>query len=706
MTIFSSLLLASSKDTIIYEEISLRSNLSIPNISNINHDKDGNLWISTFGGLYRYDGYDIIKYISNNNEKHGLVNDRTCRTHLSTDGTLWIVGEYSIYKYDPSTERIIRMSEAVRENYKDLYEIGYFDIEDIDDRYMALGSKVGLYIYDKELQEMITLDSLVQDYAKDRYSTNAHVLQIERDPENEHLLWLLTRSGLFTFDCLTKTSKLVFYDKRVNFESLNDRGFSLIPTADHIYFLVNFLYIFKYEKSTQKFTEIQQNYKGNVSHHIRNLVPHDDGFMIVYIGYGLHHYSLKENRVIPIDNFIDDSTLSKSTSFVGFDHEGRYTFVSNNKKLVKSKEKIETISYPQKVFTKNLIIEGYATEDNYKDSQIHILESYERNLQFDIGLTNRNNHDKERYYYRKQKDDDWIELDTNRIILEDFSAGNHSIYVKIDSNEESFEALVKQFDVKPYVYETTWFALLLLFGLIGIASIISYLVNLRKKDKKIYQKKMLELEMSALRSQMNPHFLFNSINSIKSYVISKDKEEAADYLTQFAKLIRMILENSRKKYLLLEEEIDMLRLYIIMEQKRLNFSFSFDIDIDPEIDPNFMIAPMLIQPYVENAIWHGLMNKYENKKLTVKIINVENGVLCKVIDNGIGRLASRDLLKQNTTSKKSLGLKITEDRIDIIKNIYKINASSEIIDLYNDDGEAIGTEVRILLPLIEELPPL
>lgn len=701
--IHSILLLAGENDTIYLEEVILKNKISIPNTTHINHDTVGNLWITTFEGLYRYDGYDVIKYISNENENHGLIKDKNFRTHLSSDGNLWIAGEYSIYKYNYESERIERMSETARKSSGSIYKIGYFDIEDIDNRFMVLGSKAGLNIYDKDLQEIIELDSLIADYVVDNYSTNGHVVQIERDPVDANLLWLLTRSGLYTFDCLTRKTTFVFYDKSVEFENLNDRGFSIIPTADNVFLLINYLNLFNYDRSTQKCTKINQNFKRTDPHHMRNLLPYDDGFLIVYIGHGIHHYSLKEDVTRPIPTLLDDGTDGKGMSYIGFDHEGRYTFIFNNQKIIKSKSRILDTSYPTNIFTKDLLIEGHIVHDTIKSKNIHVLESYERNLQFDFGLTNKKLNSKEQYYYRIREKDAWIPLNSNRVILNDLSAGNHSIYCKIESGGKSYEVLVKKFKIKPYFYETSWFALLLIFSFIGIASIISYLINKRKKDSKIYQRKMLELEMNSLRSQMNPHFLFNSINSIKSYVISKDKEEAAEYLTQFAKLIRMILENSRKKYLTLEEEIEMLKLYIVMEQKRLNFSFDFEVNIDPELDLNFLITPMLIQPYVENAIWHGLMNKYGDKKLTLEMSNHENGVLCTVTDNGIGRAKAFELQKENITSKKSLAHKITEDRIDIIKKIYKIDASIKIKDLLDENQDPLGTEVKILLPLINEM---
>ncbi len=688
-------------DTFYMEKVPVVNNNSIANITSINHDLDGNLWITTYDGLYKYDGYHFFKYESNENENHGLIKNFTLRTHLSQDGKLWIAGAYSIYYFDTQSGKIVRASEDARKTYDKLYEISYFDIEDIDDQYMAVGTKTGLFIYNKSNQKIVSKDSLVNQFEFDSYSTNAHVVQIERDPINSHILFLLTRSGIYTFDCYTKKTELLFYDKKLDFKVLRDKGFSMVVNQDAIYLHINWKNIYRYDRTTKRIKEIRKN-DGSPHNYIRNIIPYDDGILLVYIGKGIQRYIFSEDIIVPLANMFEDKTVCESLSYVGLDHEGRYSCIQNNKLLLKSKARSHNDTLDRQIWTANMQVDGRQIYDTIKDISTHVLETYQRNVQFDIGLSNRYHNDKESYYYRLNESKKWKQIENNTLTLTDLSAGKHNVYCKIISNGKEYEKRVKTFAVKPYFYETTWFFLLVILGLIGVGSIISHLVNSRKKDKKTYQKKMLELEMNALRSQMNPHFLFNSINSIKSYVISKDKDEAAEYLTQFAKLIRMILENSRKKYLTLEEEIEMLKLYIIMEQKRLNFSFDYDIDIHPDIDQSFMIAPMLLQPYIENAIWHGLMNKYGDKKLTLQFVPINNGIQVNIIDNGVGRIESQKLNAENATSKKSLGLKITEDREEIIKKMYQIDASIQVIDHYQND-EASGTEVQITLPQLNQI---
>jgi hypothetical protein len=689
-------------DTIKLEKIALSSVISIADITHINHDLQGNLWITTLDGFYKYDGYDMVKNIANENLSYGLIKNSTYRSHVSSDGSLWMAGAYSIYKYDHFKDQIIRMTEKARRKNKKLYKIGYFDIEDIDNNHLVFGTKAGLAIYDKEEKEIIDFDSLVLDYKVDSYSTNAHVFLIEKDPEFPQILWLLTKSGIYSFDCLTRKSELVFYDESVNFENLGERGFSMIVQGDFIYYLINYKRLFKYERSTDRNTEIKQYFDRNTPSHIRNILPSKDGFLISYIRQGIHEYSNSQNRIKKIASLYEDGSECKGISYVGTDHEDRYTMVVENNLLVKSKLGVAPKQLQKEIWTKNLTIEGDLVYDTIKNRYRHDLENYERNVTFEIGLTNRNNTFKELYYYRTDKNEEWIRLDNNVVKLSHLAPGEHTIFCKIWANDIEYTGVVKTFFISPYFYETIEFALILLLGLLALAGIIYYLINIRKKDKKVYQRKMLELEMNALRSQMNPHFLFNSINSIKSYVVSKNKEETAEYLTQFAKLIRMILENSRKKYLSIESEIEMLKLYIIMEQKRLNYSFDFNFEIDNEIDTNFLIVPMLIQPYIENAIWHGLMNKYGDKLLSIDFKVHESGVQVIVIDNGVGRAKSKSFNTKNPTSKKSLGLRITEDRVELIKKIYKIDASVKVIDLHNEQGIPSGTEVQIVLPYINE----
>ncbi len=223
-----------------------------------------------------------------------------------------------------------------------------------------------------------------------------------------------------------------------------------------------------------------------------------------------------------------------------------------------------------------------------------------------------------------------------------------------------------------------------------------------------FNKKIAEIEMTALRAQMNPHFLFNVLNSIKLYMVQNDARTAARYLTKFSRLIRLILNNSKSPMIKLSEELSALQLYVEMENFRFNDKFDYEIDVHPSINIESVdIPPMILQPYVENAIWHGLMHKEENRgKLTINIQPTKDGLFFFIEDNGIGRERATQIKTRTAAKHKSVGMQITHDRIAITNELFNTNASVSILDLKDRDGNACGTRVIIHLPTNESAPIL
>ncbi len=215
-----------------------------------------------------------------------------------------------------------------------------------------------------------------------------------------------------------------------------------------------------------------------------------------------------------------------------------------------------------------------------------------------------------------------------------------------------------------------------------------------------FERQIAEVEMSALRAQMNPHFLFNALNSIKLYVVKNDSRTAALYLTKFSKLIRSILNNSKSQMVSIAAEVEALELYIQMEQFRFNFKFDYKIEIDEDVDKDFTeIPPMLMQPFVENAIWHGLMYKHSEEGNLLICIRRKKGNLEFIIeDDGIGRAKSQELKSAVKTKHKSLGLQITADRLAVANKLYGTEGTVKIIDKKDETGKATGTKVVFKLP--------
>jgi hypothetical protein len=205
-------------------------------------------------------------------------------------------------------------------------------------------------------------------------------------------------------------------------------------------------------------------------------------------------------------------------------------------------------------------------------------------------------------------------------------------------------------------------------------------------------------ELKALRSQMNPHFIFNALNSIKSFTLNNDSQQANFYLTKFSKLIRKVLDNSRSEKISLKNELDTLELYLDMEKLRVGDKFDYLIQVQEEVETEFVeIPPMLIQPYVENAIWHGIMPKDTKGLITISLENLNGEILqINITDNGIGRRKSAEIKAQSGgQTHRSFGMNITSERLS------KLNQPQEAIieDLYDANGLPAGTRVKLSLKL-------
>jgi ligand-binding sensor domain-containing protein/putative methionine-R-sulfoxide reductase with GAF domain len=211
------------------------------------------------------------------------------------------------------------------------------------------------------------------------------------------------------------------------------------------------------------------------------------------------------------------------------------------------------------------------------------------------------------------------------------------------------------------------------------------------------ERQTAEMEMQALRAQMNPHFMFNSLNSINNFILKNDSDNASQYLTRFSRLMRLILDNSREDWVLLENEIKALELYIEMEAIRFDNVFEHSIKTAFDINTSaVMVPPMIVQPYVENAIWHGLLHRKEpGSKLLVDIWKKEDKLFIKVEDNGVGRQEAQLLKVKFSSHKKSHGMRITAKRLEIVNKIYKVDAKVHMEDLKNGEGMPAGTSVTL-----------
>jgi LytS/YehU family sensor histidine kinase len=195
---------------------------------------------------------------------------------------------------------------------------------------------------------------------------------------------------------------------------------------------------------------------------------------------------------------------------------------------------------------------------------------------------------------------------------------------------------------------------------------------------------------------MNPHFIFNALNSVNHFIATQDERAANQFLSEFSMLMRLVLENSQQDFISLQKEQEILSLYLKLEHYRFRDKFDYEIDLDQSLNTESIeVPPMLIQPYLENAVWHGLRYKDTKGKLSLRIRKQDQNLVVEVCDNGIGRKKSTELKTENQKKHFSVGLKNIGERLAIINKMYKTNYHVTI----SDPTSGTGTEVKIYMPL-------
>lgn len=316
------------------------------------------------------------------------------------------------------------------------------------------------------------------------------------------------------------------------------------------------------------------------------------------------------------------------------------------------------------------------------------------------------------YSYRNTNSDElWqdLPLGNNFVEFTSLSSGqyNFEFRAKNIAGKQFTKSVNLVVTIKKPFWENYWFYTLVLLAVFTLIWLY-FRRRLKQKevqrvaeiDKILIDKKITNLRLENLRSQMNPHFIFNALNSIQDYIVSNEKELASSYLVKFSRLIRMYLDYSQQNEITLEEELNALKLYLELEKVRFEDELEYSISIDKTLQTKQIKVPSLfVQPYVENALKHGLLHKSGDRLLTInaKAIN-ENTLLITVEDNGIGRKQS-DELKRNDTKHRPFATKANQERVRLYKNKLKRNIDIEIIDLYNSNHQPTGTKVVITMPI-------
>jgi hypothetical protein len=331
------------------------------------------------------------------------------------------------------------------------------------------------------------------------------------------------------------------------------------------------------------------------------------------------------------------------------------------------------------------------------------LPYYDNDLRIHVAAINFTDAQNNRFCYRLDNSASWVTLGKQNVInFNNLSPGKYTLQVKVFSATGHWLEMVKEISilVKPPFWQTVWFYVSVLLLAAFLIFMIVRLRVRRIRHTADLNNQIAVTELKALHAQMNPHFIFNSLNSIRELILQNENDKASHYLARFARLIRMNLDHSRQHFITLDQNIQYLHRYLEIEKLRFD-NFIYTITSDKALDiTSIEIPPMLLQPLVENAIWHGLKPKTGNKKIDIRFLKEQEQLICEIEDNGIG--IGRSSVQKETGTHHSVGIENIKDRISLLNSKYDINCMLQITDVGENGDAASGTLARLTLSLTYE----
>lgn len=363
---------------------------------------------------------------------------------------------------------------------------------------------------------------------------------------------------------------------------------------------------------------------------------------------------------------------------------------------------IKDLLAQRKFINKKVIINSVSIGDREFFTTQHSFTSQapDNNITFDLSFPDYASQGKTSYRYKIEGlSDDWQTSSSSKVIFNAIPPGTYTfkVFGLGYNGKQSFASTNLQFEIKPKFWQTWWFKmLLLLLGSVVLFALITLYFQ-KKRNKKLetlyYEKKIAELELQAIKAQINPHFIYNCLNSIQFLLYKKDYVETENYLDIFAQMIRKTLHYSEKTFLPIKEEIEYLTLYLNMEQLRLKDQFDYTIRISESTDESWVVPSLLIQPFVENAIKHGVSNLKDRKGMIDILFDHTGTSLCITVeDNGLGIEAKNDSLHK----ADSFGVKLSQKRIETFRQLFDTHIILEINNLAEKEQKT-GTQIKLYI---------
>lgn len=664
-------------------------------ISDVYEDKVGNILLSTFDKGIIVIPDILIDNVTKVNDE-AIVTKISCNTisgiFLGTsNGEIYQKEKNAFHLINKTGTRSINVMEKlpnedwlIVDNGKiravnthsgkaiDIFDASLKGIAFIDDKHFFLGTNKGVFHVNKN-QSQFTVTTIPE--------LSSRVYLIQYDKENQ-MLYVANSEGLFSYQKgelqeLKIEGKSLFVngmaiDGQKLYISTKDIGITLIQNGKIISSQPYF-----YNQHKLNFKKIKVNQS--------NLIAEtSDGFYQIELKgnkiIALHYiYGFYNNRIIDFD--VLDNQLWVS-------HSGGIQNINLNYKLKVIKKpllRIESIQVNNKEMTEKDLL-------NLSHNQNKIRFYFSSNNIRSKGIF--------QYQYRLLgSDTTWQvnDFNQNTVDFNSLSAGKYTFQIRLE-NQGAFSQIKEiKFNILPAFYFRWWF----ISGAFIAFLILTYLVirwQLKRQRKKLQRiNELNSSKLTAIKSQMNPHFIFNSLNSIQDLILKGDVEHSYSYISAFSNMVRATLSNSEKEFIAIEQEIQLLELYLSLEKLRFKNDFEYEMIYDKNMD--ILIPPMLIQPFIENALVHGLLHKKGTKKISIRF-QLNEVFECIVEDNGIGRKAAH-AIQSRQQRHESFSSKAIKKRFEILSHVYNGIFGFEYEDL-ETDGQNAGTRVTLKMPFIEK----
>ena len=734
------------------------SNHEISNgrIYDIIEDSQGNVWFGTFSGVCIWDKFkpNFNLYTENYSNEELLNNDLVWAFLEYRPHIIWIGTDKGISVFNTNTRKFSKLapifsdlnklsSERIRALLKD--SRGNVWIGTRDAGLNKLETATGkLYAFKPSIQYRNSIcGSYVIDLYEDKngliwVGTNkglntinplTHEIKVfQHDPDDpgsitsnsiydfmedhEGNFWIATLNGLNLYHPDTKSFSAFMNVWHEDNKVTTDRLFCLYEDKDDNFWIGTRgggLELFDREHHTFKSYTIEDGLPNNV---VYEILEDNQGHLWMSTNWGISMFDKKNESFVNFDvtDGLQSNEFNATASLRSSDGQlffgGMKGFNVFEPEMIKMNPK-----------EPDIIITSFKKFNKPQPGQLMngdtIVLSYDENFfSFEFSSLDYTNAIRSKYGYILENDSrDWTYVDGRRHFAEytNVDPGTY-IFRVIGANNNGVwnsKGVSLTIIVKPPWYQTWYFRLLLISTIIFLIWFVIYsrVRRIRKKhtmEKKVLaiEKQLFEIQQKALRLQMNPHFLFNSLNSIQSVILANDIDLAVKYLSKFSQLMRLILSNSRESIIPLSDEIDAVVHYIEIEKLRFDDKFDYEVIIDQEIDEEFTgVPPMIIQPYVENSIIHGLVHKEGFGHIRIDFKKKGNFLQCTITDDGIGRKRAMEIKKQNGLGIKSRGMLITKERLDILNKPGKEKYNVKVTDLNDENGRPTGTKVEIMVLL-------